>query len=75
MNVVKLKTVDLKSVTESLCRLAKQIESGEVKKANHIIVVACHDDGSIECYGYGEVGNTAEEVGLLQIAVIHLATI
>ena len=75
MNVVQLKTVDLKDVTESLRRLASQMDSGEVKKANHVIVVASHEDGSIECYGYGEVGNTAEETGLLQMAVIKMATL
>ena len=75
MNVVALKIVDLKNVTESLRRLASRMESGELKKANHVIVVASHEDGSIECYGYGEVGNMAEETGLLQMAVIHMDTL
>lgn len=72
MNVVKLETPNLKNVPQSLRLLADLMERGEVLAAEHAIVVVSGANGEIEVYGYGSVGNTAHEIGVLHMAILGL---
>lgn len=73
MKVVKLEQPNLRDVPASLRRLAQQMEDGTVNAATHAIVVAVDANGEIEVYGYGDIGNRAHEVGVLQMAAMSLA--
>ena len=73
MQVVKLDTPNLRDVPASLRLLADKIESGEVPTSVHAIVVSEDENGELDLYFYGSVGRVANEVGMLQMAVIKMA--
>ena len=72
-NIVPIGTPNLRDVPNMLRRLADMMESGEVDKAVHAIVVTDDDVGKVDVYGYGNVGALTNEIGLLQMAVIKLS--
>lgn len=74
MNIIELKKPSLMEVTSRLRYLADQMENGEVEKAVHIIVIAVGEDGKIHNYGFGQIGDTAHEIGTLFAAAIQLST-
>lgn len=74
MKVVELKNHNLVDVPLNLRKLAGQMEDGTVPASLHCIVISEDADGEISVYGYGEIGTRANEVGLLQMAAIQLAT-
>ena len=74
MNVVNLGQPNLRDVIESLRLLADKMETGEVEASSHAIVVSESPDGNVELYGYGDIGDIKSEIGLLQIAIIKMAT-
>lgn len=71
--IVPIGTPNLMDVPASLRMLADQIESGEVPKSDHAIIISSCD-GELSIYGYGAVKDRAHEIGCLQMAMIKLAT-
>jgi len=72
--LVTLPTINFANVPAALRNLADLIERGDSPASAHCIVVSEGEDGEIALYGYGQVGTRATEVGLLQMAVIAMAT-
>lgn len=73
MNIVPLPQPNLMDVPASLRMLADKIDKGEVTAPVHAIVVCEDANGQVACFGYGAIGDTKSEVGLLTMAAMGMA--
>ena len=68
--LVNLDQPNLRNSSDMLRRLSIEVSSR--KDVTHTIVVMELDDGTLDVRGYGEVADTAREVGILHMAALKL---
>ena len=69
MKIVSLDQLNLMDIPGCLHRLADNLESN----VSHAIIILENNQGDLQVFGYGEVGNRAQEVGTLNMAALQMA--
>ena len=71
MKIVALEQSHLRDSAEMLHRLADEVkQSGNIV---HTIVILENDEGKLDIRGYGDVADTAREVGIIYGAALQLS--
>ncbi len=72
LKAIPIGVPNLRDVPGMLSKLADDIDAGRKPSIDMAVLVGRQTDGSIVCYGWGDVPNMVTAVGLLQWGIAHL---